>query len=151
MAVSGELRDLMVKRLEAQERASLRMIERAIHYSVFSLAILGLYVGVLFASAEPISDVLLFGTVVQVAAFAVVLVMLVLLHHGDRLYVLPDPRDLASQDDAAAIADSVIEAFESNKGTVNADATIARSMLWLALIQGVAFMFFTVIEILDRA
>ena len=144
--------DLMVKRLEAQERASVRMVDRGISYSVFSLAVVGVFVGVAFANEPPISRWLLAGAIVQAVAFVVVVGLLIALHFRRRnLYVLPDPEQIAEYaDEPTAIENVVIEAFDKNRSTIRGDRNVARSILCVALAQGAAFLLFTLCELASR-
>ena len=90
----SDLLQLMVHRLEAQERASARMMERANSYAVFSLAVLGFYVGILFARSDSPSALLLVGAGAIASLFLATLILFYRVHKAADLSVLPNPRIL---------------------------------------------------------
>jgi len=144
----ADLLQLMVHRLEAQERASARMMARANNYAVFSFAILGFYVGVLFARSEPISDLLIVGAGGIAGLFLATFVLFLRMHRSANLLVLPNPRDLAAEKDTRDIPESIVAAFEENAPAVSADQAMNSCLLALVALQVAVFLAVTLVQLL---
>ena len=143
----SDLLQLMVHRLEAQERASARMMERANSYAVFSLAVLGFYVGILFARSDSPSALLLVGAGAIASLFLATLILFYRVHKAADLSVLPNPRDLAAQADTKAIPEAIVRAYETNVPIVRSDQTLNTCLLATVGVQVFVFLAVTLIEL----
>ena len=145
----SELLQLMVHRLEAQERASARMMERANSYAVFSLAVLGFYVGILFARSDSPSTLLLVGAGAIAALFLATLFLFYRVHKAADISVLPSPRDLAGQTDTKAVPEAIIRAYEANVPIVRADQTLNSCLIGIVGLQVFVFLAVTLVELFN--
>ena len=144
------LLNLMVHRLEAQERTAYRMKERAAAHAVFSFAILGIYTGVLFASSEAPSNLLLGGAAFLAAMFLATFIVFLLIHRPGTRLTLPDPREVSKQKSIKHFPDAIIEAFEVNSRSVWASQTMNTVLLVFVGIQVLAFLAITLGELFTR-
>ena len=123
-------------------------MDRANNYAVFSFAVLGFYVGVLFANSGPISTVLIVGAGLMTGLFAATFVLFVRIHRAANLLVLPTPRDLDAQTDARNVPEAIISAFEDNAPAVRADQALNSCLLSLVGLQVASFLAVTLFELL---
>lgn len=140
----------MVHSLEAQERASIRMVERAAIYTLFSFTILGIYVGILFAKSDPISTLLLVGSGLMAGLFLAIMTLFLLVHRpfsSSSVWTLPHPRDFQEQRDLEGFPESIIDAYDQNQPTVDSDSRVNTATLILVSIQALVFLSLTLGEI----
>ena len=138
--LDDNLLNLMIHRLEAQERTSSRLRDRGAMYIGFSFAIVGIFLGVMAAKSEPLTTPLVIGTWVMVVIFAAAFVTFIVIYRRADVWVLPDPRVLYQETDASRIPPSIIEAFEHNAPSNRKDEKLLLGLLTLIVGQMVCFL-----------
>ena len=123
------------------------MMDRAAVYAGFSFAIVGFYVGVLFARADPLSDILLGGAGFQAGLFVVAMIFFFRVHKPAPLSGLPDPQDLVQEEDTARIPQAVIDAFTENRAVVWHDQRVNACLLTVVGVQALGFLAVALVEI----
>lgn len=152
-ATPGNQRDYlqwMVHSLEAQERTSIRMMDRATFYAVFSFTMLGVYVGVVFANSSPSnpsSEALLAGAFVMAALAFLTLVLFLWVHLPTTISVLSHPRVFWENPDLEGFPEGIIKAYNENDPRVKRDGITNKVILGLVSVQAFAFLVVTLIEI----
>lgn len=133
---------LMVHRLEAQERASTRMMDRIAAYSVFSFAVLGIYIGGLLAIPNGPSVVLIIGACVMAALFVSTFAIFWFAHRPATFWNLPNPNVISAYPDIEGNADAIERAFDDNEKLVWRDQKRTRWMLRVVALQIAVFLGF---------
>ena len=134
---------LMVHRLEAQERASTRMMDRIAAYSVFSFAILGIYIGGLLAIPNGPSAVLIIGACIMAGLFVATFFLFWVTHRPASFLGLPRPTVIAAYPDVEGNAGAIEKAFEANKELVWRDQDRTKWMLRVVALQVAMFLGFS--------
>ncbi|MXY72486.1 MAG: hypothetical protein F4Y97_05540 [Dehalococcoidia bacterium] len=134
---------LMVHRLEAQERASTRMMDRIAAYSVFSFAVLGIYVGGLLAIPNGPSVVLVVGAFVMAALFVTTFFIFWWTHRPAKFWNIPNPNVIAAYPDVEGNAGPIEKAFTDNEKLVWRDQNRTRWMLRVVALQVAVFLGFS--------
>lgn len=137
--VDDNILSLMVHRLEAQERTSDRLRDRAAMYVAFSFAVLGFYLGIT-ASTSGLVGSHMAGTWVMIGVFSLAFITFQAIYRSGRIQVLPDPEALDLEADAERIPPAIKKAFANNKVFLGRDNRLVLVLQWLVVIQMACFI-----------
>ncbi len=146
---------LLIFRLTAQQDAWVRMKTRATGLAGLSLALAGIYVGILNASAEPPGVLEWVGVAIIVGALLVTGMLFLWVIWPSQVRGAPDPQDI---NEGAWVGEQAIwmwshtlqDAFDENRAHVDRSFRINAAMLAFVSLQGVAFLVFTISAIASR-
>ncbi len=146
---SREALQLIMFRLSTQQETWTRMKGRAVSLVGLSLAIAGLYAGILTASGTPPGAWEWWGVGVIFGAFFIAGVLFTWVHWPADVATVPDPHDINTRawEGEEAIwswAHSLEDAFVENYGHVRRSSQINVASLGIVGLQGMAFLAFTI-------
>ena len=140
---------LMVHRLEAQERASTRMMDRVAAYAVFSFAVLSLYVGALFAIPEDGPSLfLLIGAFALAVPFGIVFLLFCWTHRPANLKTIPNPDVIAAYSDVEGNSQAIEKAFTYNAELIKGDLRRSTWMGRMITFQVMLFLGFALVGLI---
>ncbi|MCY3506426.1 MAG: hypothetical protein OXH41_09720 [Chloroflexi bacterium] len=145
---SREALQLIMFRLSSQQEAWTRMKSRAVSLVGLSLAIAGVYAGILTASDTPPGVWEWWGVGVIFGGFCVAAILFGWVHWPAKVETAPDPHDINERvwEGEVAIwswAHSLEDAFAKNSERVWKSSRLNSASMAVVGIQGMAFMAFT--------
>ena len=146
---------LLIFRVSTQHQAWARMKTRAVGLGGLSLALAGIYAGILNASGDAPGVIEWIGVSVLVGALLIAGALFAWVMWPASVSGAPDPHDInsgAHQGDEAIWAWSYTlqDAFDQNSRHVARSARLTAAMLSVVSLQGVAFLVFTLVAIASR-